>query len=119
MFAVPNRPELIDILPFGNYFLKQISIFFNDKVLVSYFMSQGNRRDTLTVLSDLLENMEEPRRLTRLLYASNLSYSQFSKYLKMVKQMGLAQEQNEPFRSYKVTNEGKNFMEMVKKRKEN
>lgn len=82
-------------------------------------MSEGNRRDTLTVLSDLLENMGEQRRLTKLLYASNLSYSQFSKYLKMVKDMGLAQEQKEPFRFYRVTEEGKNFMEMVKKRKEN
>jgi predicted transcriptional regulator len=35
----------------------------------------------------------------------------------MVKDMGLAQEQKEPFRSYRVTDEGKNFMEMVKKRK--
>ena len=81
-------------------------------------MSNGNRRDTLTVLSDLLENMTEPRRLTRLLYASNLSYSQFLKYLKMVKDMGLAQEQKEPFRSYTVTHDGKFFMEMVRKRKE-
>lgn len=80
-------------------------------------MSYGNRRDTLTVLSDLLGNMEEPLRLTRLLHASNLSYSQFSKYLKMVQDMGLAQEQREPFRFYRVTHDGKFFIEMVKKRK--
>ena len=81
-------------------------------------MSYGNRRDTLTVLSDLLGNMEEPLRLTRLLHASNLSYSQFSKYLRMVQDMGLAQEQNEPFRFYRVTHDGKFFMAMVNKRKE-
>ena len=63
-------------------------------------MRDGTRRDTLSVLFDLLANMKEPRRLTRLLYASNLSYSQFSKYLKMVKDMGLAQEQTEPFHSF-------------------
>lgn len=79
-------------------------------------MRDGARRDTLSVLSDLLENMMEPRRLTRLLYASNLSYSQFSKYLKMVRDMGLAKEQNEPFRSYSVTHDGKFFMELVRKR---
>ncbi len=82
-------------------------------------MRDGARRDTLSVLSDLLENMKEPRRLTRLLYASNLSYSQFSKYLKMVKVMGLAMEHNEPFRSYTVTHDGQFFVEMVRKRKEN
>ena len=81
-------------------------------------MSEGNRRDTLTVLSDLLENMKEPLRRTHLLHASNLSYSQFSKYVKMVKDMGLAQEQNEPFRFYRVTHDGKFFMAMVRKRQE-
>ena len=79
-------------------------------------MRDGNRRDTLSVLFDLLANMKEPRRLTRLLYASNLSYSQFSKYLKMVKDMGLAKEQNEPFHSYTVTSDGQFFMELVRKR---
>ena len=79
-------------------------------------MGYGNRRDTLTVLSDLLENMEEPQRLTHLLHASNLSYSQFSKYLKMVQKMGLAQELKEPFRFYRITHDGKFFMQMVKRR---
>ena len=79
----------------------------------------GNeRRDTLSVLSDMLENMKEPSRITRLLHASNLSYSQFSKYIKMIIQMGLAQEQKEPYHSFTVTNDGKFFMSMVRKRTE-
>ena len=74
------------------------------------------RRDTLTVLSDLLQNMKEPRRITNLLYTSNLSYAQLTKYLKMIKLMGLAQENTKPFRSFSVTEDGKFFIEMVKKR---
>ena len=74
------------------------------------------RRDTLTVLSDLLQNMKEPRRITSLLYASNLSYSQFSKYLKMVITMGLAQEQKNPYRFFTVTEDGNFFMNMVSRR---
>ena len=81
-------------------------------------MRDGNRRDTLSVLFDLLANMKEPKRLTRLLYASNLSYSQFKKYLKMVKDMGLANEHTEPFRSYTVTHDGQFFMELIRKREE-
>ena len=81
-------------------------------------MRDGNRRDTLSVISDLLGNMTEPRRLTRLLYASNLSYSQFRKYLKMIKEMGLALEHQEPFHSYSITHDGKYFMELVSKRSE-
>lgn len=81
-------------------------------------MSDGNRRDTLSILADLLDNMKEPRRITSLLYATNLSYSQFIKYLKMVIAMGLAQEQKEPFHSYFITNEGKFFVKIVNKRQE-
>ena len=74
------------------------------------------RRDTLTILSDLLHNMKEPRRLTHLLYSSNLSYSQLVKYLKMVKEMGLIEEQMKPFHTFKITSDGQFFMEMMKKR---
>lgn len=80
-------------------------------------MRDSGRRDTLTILSDLLENMKEPKRLTHLLYASNLSYSQLTKYLKMITEMGLAETQQKPFHSYKITDDGKFFIEMANKRK--
>lgn len=76
----------------------------------------NERRDTLSILSDMLENMKEPSRITRLLHASNLSYSQFSKYLKMILQMGLAQEQKEPYHFFTITNDGKFFINIVRKR---
>ena len=82
-------------------------------------MRDQSRRDTLTILSNLLENMKEPKRLTHLLYSSNLSYNQLSKYLKMVKEMGLANEEKKPFRSFRITNDGKFFIEMVSKRTKN
>ena len=70
----------------------------------------------MEILSDLLDNMQEPRRLTQLLYRSNLSYSQLRKYLTMVIEMGLAKYVQKPHASYLVTDEGKLFIEMVKKR---
>ena len=76
------------------------------------------RRDTLKIISDLLENMREPRRITHLLYASNLSYSQLSKYLKILKEMGLAIEQKKSFTYYTVTPDGEFFMHMVSKREQ-
>jgi len=77
---------------------------------------RATRRDTLKILSDLLENMQEPKRITHLLYASNLSYSQLSKYLKIITEMGLAIEQSKPFHTYIVTEDGKYFIQMVSKR---
>lgn len=79
-------------------------------------MSDSNRRDTLSILSDLLDNMQEPRRITSLLYATNLSYSQFTKYLKMVRKMGLAQVQHKPYSLYQVTSDGKFFINLVRRR---
>lgn len=78
--------------------------------------SKLERRDTFTIISDLLQNMKEPIRVTHLLYSSNMSYKQLVKYLKILKEMGLMQEQTVPFRSYVITNEGKHFVEMVNKR---
>jgi len=79
-------------------------------------MMKAVRRDTLKIISDLLENMREPRRVTHLLYASNLSYTQLMKYIKIVKEMGLVTEHKMPFQSYIVTPDGEFFMQMVRKR---
>jgi len=80
---------------------------------------RDGRRDTLRILSDILEDMIEPRRITRLLHSTNLSYTQLSKYLKMVITMGLVKEQTKPFHSYQITHDGKFFMYLVNKRQDN
>ncbi len=79
---------------------------------------RDGRRDTLRILSDMLEGMIEPRRITHLLHYSNLSYTHLSKYLKMVITMGLVKEQTKPFHSYQITNDGKYFMYLVNKRQD-
>ena len=78
-------------------------------------MGNGNRRDSLSVLADLLDDMEEPRRITHLLYASNLNYGQLTKYLKMLITMGLAHEQMKPH-LFKITSEGIFFMNIINRR---
>jgi len=77
---------------------------------------KATRRDTLKIISDLLENMREPRRLTHLLYASNLSYTQLIKYIKIIREMGLVTEQKNPFPCFIVTSDGEFFIQMVSKR---
>jgi len=88
---------------------------FIDKSNICSIM-KTTRRDTLKIISDILENMREPRKLTHLLYASNLSYTQLIKYIKIVKDMGLVIEQQKPFVSYAVTSDGEFFIQMVNKR---
>lgn len=74
----------------------------------------NGRRDKITIMSDLLYIMQEPRRLTHILYKSNMSYVQLVKYLNNLIEMGLAEEKKSPFRSYTITGNGKLFMNLVK-----
>ena len=71
------------------------------------------RRDKVTIMADLLDIMQEPRRLTHILYKSNMSYVQLLKYLDNLKEMGFAEENTEPYRSFKITENGKLFMGLV------
>ena len=73
----------------------------------------NGRRDELTIMKDLMANMYQPTRLTHMLYRTNLSHGQLRKYLKTLVQMGLIEEIENPFRSYKITERGRAFMQIV------
>ena len=72
------------------------------------------RRDKVTIMADLLNIMQEPRRLTHILYKSNMSYVQLVKYLDNLMNMGFAEKIQEPHRAYGITTNGKLFMDLVK-----
>ena len=72
------------------------------------------RRDKVTIMADLLDIMQEPRRLTHILYKSNMSYVQLVKYLDNLMNMGFAEKIQEPHRAYGITTNGKLFMDLVK-----
>jgi len=73
----------------------------------------NGRRDKITIMSDLLGIIQEPRRVTHILYKSNMSYVQLLKYLDNLMEMGFAEENTVPHRSFKITQNGKLFMELV------
>lgn len=75
------------------------------------------RRDQMTIMTDLLSNIGEPRRVTHLLYKSNMSYTQLIKYLNVLVELGLAQENKEPFHAYTITQNGKTFYKLIKSNK--
>jgi len=66
-------------------------------------------------MTDLLENMQESRRLTHILYRSNMSYTQLVKYLNSMIDLGFIEEQTTPFRCFKIKENGKIFMGLMKK----
>ena len=73
----------------------------------------SGRRDKITIMGDLLEIIQEPRRVTHILYKSNMSYVQLLKYLENLKQLGLAEERARPFRSFMITENGKTFKNLI------
>jgi predicted transcriptional regulator len=73
----------------------------------------NGRRDKITIMSDLLSIIQEPRRVTHILYKSNMSYVQLLKYLDNLMQMGFAEENTKPYRSFKITEDGKLFMKLI------
>ncbi len=60
--------------------------------------------------------INEPQRLTHILYKSNMSYAQIVRYLDDLLEMELAEEQIRPFRSFIITSSGQKFLKMVKKK---
>ena len=76
-------------------------------------LGSTGRRDKVTIMADLLNIMQEPRRLTHILYKSNMSYVQLVKYLDNLIQMGLAEKILEPHRAFGITSNGKLFMNLV------
>jgi predicted transcriptional regulator len=73
------------------------------------------RRDKVAIMADLLDIMQEPRRLTHILYKSNMSYVQLVKYLNNLMDMGFAEKIKEPHRAYGITTNGKLFMDLIKR----
>ena len=77
-------------------------------------LGANGRRDKITIMADLLGIMQEPRRLTHILYKSNMSYVQLVKYLDDLMDRGLAEKRKDPYRCYSITDNGKLFMQLVK-----
>jgi len=72
------------------------------------------RRDQLTIMSDLLEIMQKPERMTYVLTKSNMSYSRLIKYTSGMRNLKFVKEQKHPFRSFVTTTRGNKFLEMIR-----
>jgi len=80
-------------------------------------MGVTTRRDQLTIMSDLLEIVHQPQRLTHILYKSNMSYGQLSKYLDELTELGFIEIRTAPFRVFIITSKGKQFNDMLSSKK--
>lgn len=81
-------------------------------------MGTITRRDQLTIMADLLEIVKQPQRLTHILYKSNMSYGQLSRYLNDMTEMGFLETKTSPFRAYVITSKGTQFSDMLLTKKQ-
>ncbi len=75
----------------------------------------NTRRDQITIMSDLLQIVQQPQRLTHILYRSNMSYGQLVKYLTDMIDLEMVEEKNDPFRAFSITSKGKIFLQILTK----
>ncbi len=75
----------------------------------------NTRRDQITIMTDLLQIIQQPQRLTHILYRSNMSYGQLVKYLSDMIDLEMVVEKSEPFRAFTITSKGKIFLQMISK----
>lgn len=71
------------------------------------------RRDGLMIIGELLENMQEPAKLTHVLYKTNLSYIQVKRYLEMLTKMELIQKIHEPYLGFQITEKGRILVQIL------
>lgn len=76
-------------------------------------IEEAGRRDKIEIMTNLLDIMSEPHRLTHILYKSNMSYVQLVKYLNNLMEMGFAERIDKPYRFFKITENGKIFKDLV------
>ncbi len=75
----------------------------------------STRRDQITIMSDLLQIVQQPQRLTHILYRSNMSYGQLVKYLTDMIDLEMVEEKNDPYRAFSITSKGKIFLQILTK----
>lgn len=75
----------------------------------------NTRRDQITIMSDLLQIVQQPQRLTHILYRSNMSYGQLVKYLTEMIDLEMVEEKNDPYRAFTITSKGKIFLQILTK----
>ena len=71
----------------------------------------------MTIMADILLSIKEPKILTHIMYATQLSYIQLKKHLEMLINLGLAVDlkSRDNQRFFKLTERGKTFIITITK----
>lgn len=74
---------------------------------------KNSKRTELTLMMEILQNTVLPVKKTNLLYNTRINFRQLEKYLDLLMTKGLLEFVSNPFKGYKITQKGAQFMELL------
>lgn len=70
------------------------------------------KRDKFAIMLKILDISRTPIKKTHILYKANINFYQLTKYLNLLRSVGMIEEIESPFSGYRVTEKGLKFMQM-------
>jgi len=73
---------------------------------------KGVKRDKLAIMLKILNIAKTTIKKTHILYKANINFYQLTKYLSLLTSVGMIEEVESPFKGYRITEKGLQFMHM-------
>ncbi len=70
------------------------------------------KRDKLDILLTILRLARTPIKKTHLLYRANINFHQLTRYLHLLRSLGMIEEINEPYSGYRATEKGRQALSL-------
>ncbi|MEM2760946.1 MAG: winged helix-turn-helix domain-containing protein [Nitrososphaerales archaeon] len=78
--------------------------------------ARRTRRDKLTIMAQILKNVDEPIKKTRLLYRVGMNFQELDRYLHLLIRTGMVSVIGDRTKAYKITEKGQYFLSIVDSR---
>lgn len=70
------------------------------------------KRDKFAIMLKILNISRTPIKRTHILYKANLNFYQLTSYIDLLKAVGMIEEVEAPFKGYRITEKGLQFIKM-------
>ncbi len=70
------------------------------------------KRDKFAIMLDILNISRTPIKRTHVLYKANINFYQLTRYLDLLTKVGMIQSVESPFKGYRITEKGLQFIKM-------
>ncbi len=78
--------------------------------------SKSTKRDKFAIMLKILNISRTPIKRTHILYKANINFYQLTRYIDLLTTLGMIEEVELPFRSYRITEKGLEFIKMFEQK---